>query len=43
MEGVPLCNVHKDNMMVQKLLECYNLMEEEYEDEDTRNIQLPKT
>jgi hypothetical protein len=38
MEVVPLCSLHKSKMMVQKLLECYNVMKEEYEEEDPRNV-----
>jgi hypothetical protein len=30
-------------MMVQKLLECYNVTKEEYEEEDPRNVQIPET
>jgi hypothetical protein len=30
-------------MTVHKLLEWYNVTKEEYEDEDPRNIQAPKT
>jgi hypothetical protein len=42
MEGVPLCNTRKAMMTFKKLLECYNVMKEEYEDEDPRNIQVPE-
>ena len=43
MEVVPLCSAHKAKMIVQKLLECYNVKKEEYEDEDPRDVQIPKT
>jgi hypothetical protein len=42
MEVVPLCSAHKAKMTVQKLLECYNVTEEEYEEEDPRNVQVPE-
>jgi hypothetical protein len=43
MEVVPLCSSHKAKMMVQKLLECYNVKKEEYKNEDPRNVQIPET
>jgi hypothetical protein len=43
MEVVPLCGAHKAKMTVQKLLECYNVTKEEYEDEDPKNVQIPET
>jgi hypothetical protein len=43
MEVVPVCSAHKAKMIVHKLLECYNVMKEEYEEEDPRNVQIPET
>jgi hypothetical protein len=43
LEEEPLGSAHKDKLMVQKILECYNVTKEEYEDKNPRNVQVPKT
>jgi hypothetical protein len=43
MELVPLCSVHKANMIVHELLECYNVAKEEHDEEDPRNVQVHET
>jgi hypothetical protein len=40
---VPMCSVHIASTIVHKLLECYNVVKEEQDEEDTRDIPLPKT
>jgi hypothetical protein len=30
-------------MTIYELLKCYNVAKEEYDEEDTRNVQMPKT
>jgi len=42
MEIVPICSDHKDKMTVKKILECYNVTKEEYEEEDLRNVKIPE-
>jgi hypothetical protein len=43
MEVVPICSAHKSYMVVHELLECYNVVKEEQDKEDPRNIQVPET
>jgi hypothetical protein len=43
MEFLPLCSAHKAKMTTQNLLECYNVMKEEYNKEDPRNVQILET
>jgi hypothetical protein len=43
MEVVPVCNVHKAKMTVHKILECYNITQEENEEEDPRKVQIHET
>jgi hypothetical protein len=33
---VPLCNVHRANIIVHELLECYNVAKEEYDEKIPR-------
>jgi hypothetical protein len=40
MEVIPVCSEHKNKMIVHKLLECYNVAKEEYDEEDPRNVQI---
>jgi hypothetical protein len=40
MEVVPICSVHRANMIVHELLECYNVAKEEHDEEDPRNVQV---
>jgi hypothetical protein len=39
MEAIPVCNKHKTKMIVCKLMECYNVSKEEYDEEDPSNVQ----
>jgi hypothetical protein len=43
MEVVPMCSAHRSSMIVHEYLECYNVTREEQDEEDPRNIQVPKT
>jgi hypothetical protein len=43
MEVTPICHAHKVKITIFKLLECYNVMKEEYKDEDPRTVQIPYT
>jgi hypothetical protein len=43
MEVILVCNTHNASMTVHKLLECYNVPQEDQDDEDPCNIQVPKT
>jgi hypothetical protein len=38
-----VCNAHRASMIVHELLECYNVLKEEHDKEDPRNVQVPKT
>jgi hypothetical protein len=40
---VPVCSVHKANMIFHELLECYNVAKEEQDEEYPRNVQVPET
>jgi predicted acetyltransferase len=40
MEVISVCNTHNASMMVHKLLECYNVTQEDQDDEDPYNIQV---
>jgi hypothetical protein len=40
---VPLCSAPRSSTTVQEVLECYNIVGEDQEDEDLRNLQVPKT
>jgi hypothetical protein len=42
MELILVCNEHINNMIVRKLLECYNISKEECDEEDPGNVQIPK-
>jgi hypothetical protein len=42
-EIIPTCSVHRESVTIHKLLECYNVTEEDQEEEDPRNVQVPKT
>jgi hypothetical protein len=42
-EVVSLCNFYKFMMTIKKILECYSVTKEEYEDEDPRNFKIPDT
>jgi hypothetical protein len=37
-EIVPICSAHRESMPFHKLLECYNVTEEDQEKEDPRNV-----
>jgi hypothetical protein len=37
-EEEPLGSAHKEKLTVQKLLECYNVAKEEYDEGDPRNF-----
>jgi hypothetical protein len=43
MDVVPVCSVHRTSMTVHELLECYNVAQEDQDEEDPRNIQIPET
>jgi hypothetical protein len=43
MEVISVCSTHNASMMVHKLLECYNVTQEDQDDEDPCNIQVPET
>jgi hypothetical protein len=43
MEVVPICNAHRAAMTVHDLLECYNIVEEEHNEKDPRNVQVSET
>jgi hypothetical protein len=43
MELVLVCRSHKATMTIHELLECYNVSKEEHDEEDTINVQVPKT
>jgi hypothetical protein len=38
-----LCSAPKYSVTVQEVLECYNVVGEDQEDEDPRNLQIPET
>jgi hypothetical protein len=40
---VPLCSLPRYFVTVQEVLECYNVVGEDQEDEDPRNFQVPET
>jgi hypothetical protein len=42
-EIVPSCSTHKESVIVHELLECYNFIEEDQEEEDSRNVKVPDT
>jgi hypothetical protein len=42
-ELVPVCSAHRSSVTVREVLECYNVIGEDQEDEDLRNLQIPKT
>jgi hypothetical protein len=35
--------VHRSTVTVEEVLHCYNVVEEDQEDEDPRNVQIPET
>jgi hypothetical protein len=37
-----VCSAHRASMIVHQLLECYNIAKEEHDEEDPRNVQVPK-
>jgi hypothetical protein len=39
-EPIPLCSTHQHSTTVRKVLECYNVTEE---NKDPRNLQIPET
>jgi hypothetical protein len=41
--GGTICSAHRAKMIVHELLECYNVVKEEHDEEDPRNVQVPKT
>jgi phosphohistidine phosphatase SixA len=43
MELVPVCSAHRAKMTVQKILECYNITKEEYEEDVPNNVQVLET
>ena len=43
MEVVPMCSAHRYFVIVHEILECYNFAKEYRDEEDPRNIQIPKT
>ena len=43
MELISICNEHDASMTVHKLLECYDVTQEDQDNEDHRKIQVPKT
>jgi hypothetical protein len=43
MEAVPMCSAHRASMIVNKLLECYIVSKEERDEEDPKNVKVPKT
>jgi len=43
MEVIFVCDTHNTSMMVQRLLECYNVTHEDHDDEYPYNIQVPET
>jgi hypothetical protein len=43
MDVVPVCSVHRTSMTVHELLECYNVAQEDQDEEDPINIQIPET
>jgi hypothetical protein len=42
MEVVSICNTHKNSMTVHELLECYNVVKEEHDEEDPSNVKVPE-
>jgi hypothetical protein len=40
MEVVSMCSAHITSMIVHELLECYNVVKEEQDEEDPRNMQI---
>jgi hypothetical protein len=42
-EITPTCNAHKESVTIHELLECYNVTEEDQEEDDPRNVQVPET
>jgi hypothetical protein len=38
-----MCSAHRTSMTIHKLLECYNVSHEDQDEENPRNIQIPKT
>jgi len=43
MEVVPILDAHIASMTVHELLECYNVANEEHDEEDPKNVQVPET
>jgi hypothetical protein len=43
MEVILVCNEHRAKMVVCNILECYNVAKKEYDEEDPKNVQIPKT
>jgi hypothetical protein len=42
MEVVPICSTHRNSMTVHELLECYNVVKEEHDEEDPSNVKVPE-
>jgi hypothetical protein len=42
-EIVHMCSAHRESATIHELLECYNVAKEYQEEEDPRNVQVPKT
>jgi len=42
MEVVQVCSVHIMTMTIHELFECYNVAKEEHDEEDPKNVQVPK-
>jgi hypothetical protein len=43
MELISVCNAHDASMTVHKLLECYDVTQDDQDNEDPRKIRVPKT
>jgi hypothetical protein len=39
-EIVPTCSVHRESVTTHELLECYNITEDDKEEEDPRNVHV---
>jgi hypothetical protein len=37
---VPTCSVHRESVTTHELLECYNITEDDKEEEDPRNVHV---
>ena len=43
MELISVCNAHDASMTVHKLLECYDVTQQDQDNEDPRKMQVQKT